>query len=61
MMSLDSIDVVLTFLPRINTAGKSRVAVNDEARALIQAVTVNGFSEQTSALPDKASQSAIDI
>jgi 1-acyl-sn-glycerol-3-phosphate acyltransferase len=47
MMSLDSIDVVLTFLPTINNAGKSRVVVNDEARVLIQAVIVDGFSEQT--------------
>jgi hypothetical protein len=53
--------VVLTFLPTINTVGKSRVAVSDEARALIQAVIVDGFSEQTSVLPDKASQSAIGI
>lgn len=55
MLSLESIDVMLTFLPTINSTGKSRVAVSDEARAMIRTAIVGGLQDEAVRFRDSAS------
>lgn len=50
MLSLETIEVAVNFLPTLNSAGKTRVAISDEARTMIRADIVadaSDFEEQT--------------
>jgi len=56
MLSLDFIEVTLSFLPTVNSAEKSRVAVSHEARMMIRAAIVDDLPQEASEFDQKVNR-----